>query len=64
MDASIIFAFFSDLNYMFIRFFFLTGVMNTKTQDRRQCTLCQQYGDYAPNVSLFEVATSYKYIDY
>lgn len=35
--------------------FFLAGVMNaletSKTEDMRQCTLCQQYGDSAPRVS-------------
>lgn len=30
----------------------MSALETTKTEDMRQCTLCQQYGDSAPRVSL------------
>lgn len=42
--------------YIFIWCFLFTDVRSdletTKTEDMRQCALCQQYGDLAPIVSL------------
>lgn len=32
----------------------LSALETTKTDDMRQCTLCQQYGDSVPQVSLPE----------
>lgn len=50
--------------FMFIwSSFFLTGVMSdletTKSEDVRQCALCQQYGDSAPCVSSAVLQCSY-----